>query len=286
MHSENNETLRLFSPAKVNLFFRVLHKRADGYHDIASLYQAISLGDNITVSLADEDRITCDDPHIPCDERNLIAKAIKVFREKTGYAFRVHFHVEKKTPIEAGLGGGSSNAATALFALNAFSPSPVAESTLCEWASTFSSDAPFFFSTGSAYCCGRGEMLTSLRALEPILFWVAKPQEGLSTPLVYKTCNPELFLQRDPQECLNKALQGQLEWFNDLEIPAFSLMPSLAHLKHDLLSLGFSHVSMTGSGTAFMCFGNVAQPSLPGVRFFPVCFAQRAGGQWYEFPIV
>jgi 4-diphosphocytidyl-2-C-methyl-D-erythritol kinase len=277
------DSIILFSPAKVNLFFRVLLKRPDGYHDIASLFQAISLGDKITASLAEEDRITCDDPHILCDERNLISKSLKVFRERTGYAFPVHFHIEKKIPIEAGLGGGSSNAASALFALNALSSFSVEESALCQWASTFSSDAPFFFSTGSAYCCGRGEKLTCVPSLEPTSFWVAKPLEGLSTPLVYRSCDPKALISRDPQEFLNRALQGQLELFNDLEPSAFSLMPSLFHLKQQLLHLGFPQVSMTGSGTAFMCFGNVAEPALPGIRFFPARFVQREVGKWYEF---
>jgi 4-diphosphocytidyl-2-C-methyl-D-erythritol kinase len=281
----NRESLVLFSPAKVNLFFRVLRKREDGYHEIASLYQAISLGDTLTASLAEDDRITCDDPGIPCDERNLLSKALRVFREKTGLTVKIHFHLEKKIPIEAGCGGGSSNAATALFALNVLTGSALDEGTLCEWASTFSSDAPFFFSTGSAYARGRGEQLTNISALGPHVFWLAKPKVGLSTPLVYKTCNAKSLLQRDPQLFLEKALQGQLELFNDLEHPAFSLMPSLSDLKQDLLRLGFSQVSMTGSGTAFMCFGNVEKPALPGISFFSVRFVQRKAGQWYTQPI-
>jgi 4-diphosphocytidyl-2-C-methyl-D-erythritol kinase len=271
----------LFSPAKVNLFFRVLSKRPDGYHDIASLYQAISLGDTLTATLAEEDRITCDDPSIPCDEKNLIYKAAKVFREQTGFSAKVHWQLNKKVPIESGLGGGSGNAASALFALNALSSFGIDDATLCHWASTFSSDAPFFFSTGTAYCAGRGEILTSLLPLKPVSFWIAKPEMGLPTPQVYKTCNPSDCVSRDPQEHLHKALQGQLELFNDLDHSAFSLMPFLMQLKQDLLSLSFSQVSMTGSGTAFICMGDVQAPTMPGIRFFPVRFIQRTEGKWY-----
>jgi 4-diphosphocytidyl-2-C-methyl-D-erythritol kinase len=284
--SMSRDSVVLFSPAKVNLFFRVLSKRPDGYHDIASLYQAISLGDTLTATLADEDRITCDDPSIPCDERNLIYKAAQVFREQTGFSGRVHWHLTKKIPIEAGLGGGSSNAASALFALNQFSSFGLDETALCRFASLFSSDAPFFFSTGSAYCTGRGEVLTSIQDLQPMSFWVAKPDGGLSTPQVYKTCSPATCLQRNAEQHLNQALEGRLELFNDLEDSAFSLMPSLLRLKQDLLELGFSQVSMTGSGTAFMCFGDVPSPSLQGVRFFPVRFIQRAEDEWYKFPLI
>lgn len=273
----------LFSPSKVNLFFRVLSKRPDGYHDIASLYQAISLGDTLTATLAEEDQITCDDPSIPCDERNLIYKAVKAFRERTGFSAKVHWHLNKKVPMEAGLGGGSSNAASALFALNALSSYGINDTTLCHWASTFSSDAPFFFSTGTAYCAGRGEILTSLLPLEPISFWIAKPEMGLSTPQVYKMCNPSACPPRNPQEYLHKALQGQLELFNDLEHSAFLLMPSLQELKQSLLERGFSQVSMTGSGTAFICMGgDMPVPTMPGIRFFPVRFIQRTEGKWYN----
>lgn len=280
--------LRLFSPAKVNLFFRVLCKREDGYHEIASLFQAISLGDVVNVSLAREDCITCDDPKIPCDETNLVSKAIKVFREKTEYTHPVRVHLEKKIPMQAGLGGGSSNAATVLFALNMLSQLKIDEEILGQWAAAFSSDAPFFFSTGSAYCSGRGEQLKHLAPFNSdAQFWLAKPKEGLSTPLVYQNCDPKLFARRDPVLFLNRALKGQLELFNDLELSAFSLLPSLFHLKQDLLNLGFSQVTMTGSGTAFMCFGSVNAPSLCDISFFPVFFSHRkAGEEWYKFPIV
>lgn len=292
------ESLSLFSPAKVNLFFRVLHKREDGYHDIASLYQAISLGDTLTVSLAEEDRLTCDDPKIPCDEQNLISKALRVFREKTGYAFKVHFHVKKRIPVEAGLGGGSSNAATALFALKALSPHVLDEEILAKWACECGSDVSFFFSKGSAYCYGRGEEVALLPPLTSPLFWLAKPKEGLSTPSVYAHCSPHLCVNRDPQIFLQRALQGDLELFNDLENAAFLLMPSLSSLKKNLLKMGFAQVSMTGSGTAFICFlgkgffeknlyrNNIIEKLENAIDFFPTKFIQRAEGQWYEFPSV
>jgi 4-diphosphocytidyl-2-C-methyl-D-erythritol kinase len=274
-----------FSPAKVNLFFRVLRKREDGYHDVASLYQTISLGDTLAISLADEDRLTCDDPQLPCDERNLVWKAIRAFREHTGYAFKAHVHLSKKIPMQAGLGGGSSNAATALFACNALFSFCVDEALLATWASAFSSDAPFFFSRGSAYGTGRGEKLLDIPELEPCHFWLAKPKRGLSTPEVYKHCFPDSLLKRDPELFLQRALKCDLETFNDLEISAFSLMPTLVSLKEALLRLGFSRVTMTGSGSALMCFGNVEQPALPSIDFFPVQFISRPLRSWYKSPL-
>jgi 4-diphosphocytidyl-2-C-methyl-D-erythritol kinase len=273
-----------FSPAKLNLFFRVLNRRSDGFHEIASLYQAISLGDTLSVSLAGEDRFTCNDPDLPCDSSNLVMIALNQFRQKTGYDFKVHFHLEKKIPIQAGLGGGSSNAATAMWVLNALAPTQVSEEELCRWASEFSSDAPFFFSEGTAYCSGRGEILEHLPSLPNTELWLAKPSDGLSTPLVYKHCRPEQFERRDPKESLAAILKGLPAYFNDLEIPAYTLLPKLATVRENLRDLGFTHVVMTGSGTAFFCLGTVEDPVLSDVCFYPISFHNRLAGSWYPFP--
>jgi 4-diphosphocytidyl-2-C-methyl-D-erythritol kinase len=274
-----------FSPAKINLFFRVLYRRPDHYHEIASLYQAISLGDTLTLRLSAEDLLTSNDPKIPTDRSNLIYRSLDLFRKKTGIHFPVHFHIEKKIPIEAGLGGGSSNAATALWALNRLLSSPVSDEQLSQWISEFSSDGPFFFSRGTAYCSGRGEFLEDLEPPLATTLWIAKPKEGLSTPLVYSRCESHLFEKRDPRVSLVEILKGEPAYFNDLETPAFQVLPALANLKKKLFDFGFSHVVMTGSGTAFFCIGELThQPFLPDVTFYPVSFHQRQSGSWYEFP--
>lgn len=277
------EGIKLFSPAKLNLFFRVLNKRPDGFHEIASLYQAINLADILHVCLSDEDRLTCNEPGIPSDSSNLVWKAIGSFRKNTAKNFKVHVHLQKNIPVQSGLGGGSSNAATALWAVNQLLGRIVAEEDLRAFASEFSSDAPFFFSTGTAYCCGRGEILEAVPPLQPQSLWIAKPMDGLSTPLVYKYCQPEKFLGRNPRDFLYQILEGREAFFNDLEIPAFQLMPSLQRLKEKLQSLGFSSVTMTGSGTAFFCVGATSQaPVLEGIQFTPVQYLNRLEGKWYE----
>ncbi len=281
--NQRKDHLILFSPAKINLFFRVLHRRSDDYHEIASLYQAITLGDHLTLTLSHEDLLTSNNPHLPTDRTNLIYRSLDLFRKKTGQHFPVHFHVEKNIPIEAGLGGGSSNAATAMWALNALSNNPVSNEELATWVSEFSSDAPFFFSEGTAYCSGRGEILEKIEPLAKTSLWIAKPVEGLSTPLVFKNCEPALFKNRDPRNALIQALSGALDYFNDLEVPAFRLLPKLLELKEQLLHLGFSQVVMTGSGTAFFCIGTISEaPSIPGVTFYPVSFQQRDAHGWYS----
>ena len=135
--------LSLFSPAKLNLFFRVLHRREDGFHEIASLYQAISLGDTLTVALAEEDQFTCDHPTLPRDASNLVCRAVALFREQTGSAARYRIHLSKKIPVESGLGGGSSNAATVLWGCNALTGSRIPIEKLAQWGALLGSDVPF-----------------------------------------------------------------------------------------------------------------------------------------------
>ena len=275
-------TITLVSPAKVNLFFRVLHRRPDGYHEVASLYQVVSLKDQLTMTLADEDRLTCDTPLIPCDERNLVMKAIALFRKKTGLRPHVRVHLEKKIPIQAGLGGGSSNAATALFALRALTEIDITDEILAQWGAELGSDVSFFFSTGTAFCHSRGELFTNLPPLRSTTCSLVKPQVGLSTPQVFGQCKPQHHAPRASDLYLQRALAGDLELFNDLEEAAFSLEPSLKVLKEQLLSQGYSQVSMTGSGSAFICLGTYRPFLIPNVEIFPVDFLQRKTEHWYN----
>jgi len=276
--------MRFFSPAKLNLFFRVLKKRGDGYHDIASIYQAIDLGDILDVELAEKDSLTCTDPTIPLDSTNLILKAADLFRRKTGRNLHAKFHVEKKIPMQAGLGGGSSNAATTLWALNELSEKPATIEELIHWSGEIGSDIGFFFSQGTAYCTGRGEQINPLPSLPQTSLWLAKPSYGLSTPLVYQNCDLSLFPPRNPEDILIDFLEGKPLYFNDLEIPAFQLAPELLSFKQKLLRVGFEQVTMTGSGTAFFCLGEVQKPQIEGLQFYPAHFITRALKAWYKTP--
>lgn len=272
------------SPSKLNLFFRVLRKREDGFHEIASLFQAIDLCDKLAVSRSSKDKLTCSDPHLACDGTNLIIKALNVFRKNTHILDAVDMHLEKNVPLQAGLGGGSANAATALFALNELFGRPARESELVDWSKEIGSDVPFFFSKGCAYCTGRGEILEEVvMPWRPERLWVAKPQFGLSTPAVFKECRPEEALPRDPRASLLNILSGKAEFYNDLELPAFKAAPQLGPIKSALLSLGFSTVVMTGSGTSFFCLGGIDEPMLEGVDFFRVQFLGRNEGSWYKY---
>ena len=218
--------------------------------------------DRLFFSWVSHDQITCSDPTIPCDNTNLVAKALTQFRAHFPTK-PIHIHIEKQIPIQAGLGGGSSNAATTLWALNELTGRPATLPQLIEMGAAIGSDVPFFFSTGTAYCTGRGEILEPFALPTTLTGWLAKPTYGLSTPLVYKNTKIEELIPRDPLT----ALKSYPCFFNDLEIPSFRLEPRLITLR-DELQKSFQNVTMTGSGTAFFCLEGDPRP-IEGVTFFP-----------------
>lgn len=273
--------ITLFSPSKVNLFFRILRKREDGYHEVATLLQAIDLGDWLTFARSESDQLHCTDPALPTDSSNLVLKAAELFRRKTDIPLFIEAHLIKRIPYQAGLGGGSGNAATTLWAMNELTGRPVAAADLAIWAGEIGSDISFFFSNGLAYCTGRGEKIESRSPLQPRKGWIAKPKEGLSTPQVYKNVNAPSLPQRDPVEALSAFESGKSALFNDLEPAAFMLMPNLLELKEACLKAGFEEVLLAGSGSALVCFGDAKPPEIAGVRWFPYRFLTRREGQWY-----
>jgi 4-diphosphocytidyl-2-C-methyl-D-erythritol kinase len=280
--------IRFFSPAKLNLFFRVLRKREDGFHDIASLYQAIDLGDDLFVALSEEDELTCSDPLLDCGKENLVRRAVDLFRKKTGLdAFRIRCRLIKRIPIQTGLGGGSSNAATMLFACNELAGRPASYHDLIQWSGEIGSDVAFFFSSGSAYCTGRGEIIRNVdydwSGEFPQPCYIAKPEFGLSTPAVYRACVPSELPSRDPLEVLQGFLQGRPLWFNDLEQAACRVSLEFQNYINGLRRLGFDQAVLTGSGSGVFCFGLELPPSIEGVRFYPIRPLARDPQGWYPY---
>ncbi|GJP52162.1 hypothetical protein CLOM_g11259 [Closterium sp. NIES-68] len=162
--------LTLFSPSKVNVFLRITRKRPDGYHELASLFHAISLGDTLKFSFSpsnSRDALTTNAPGVPLDSSNLVIKALDLFRRKTGIQKYFWVHLDKKVPTGAGLGGGSGNAATALWAANRMCGDVASEAELLEWSADIGSDISFFFSQGAAYCTGRGEIVEDVTPILP-----------------------------------------------------------------------------------------------------------------------
>lgn len=156
--------LSLRSPCKINLFLRITGRRANGFHDLASLFQTISLSDYMHFSLlpsgATKDQLVCSDTSLEIDDSNLVIKALNLMRDKSSIKdayFRVR--LDKHVPMQAGLGGGSGNAATAMYAFNKLTGFKHSLDELLLWSGDIGSDITFFFSTGTAYCTGRGEVM-------------------------------------------------------------------------------------------------------------------------------
>ena len=303
----------LFSPAKINLFLRITKKRPDGFHELASLFQTIAFGDTMNVSMlpstATEDHITCDDPTVPCDERNLVAKAADLFRKKTGSTQMFSIDLQKEVQAGAGLGGGSGNAATMLWAANELCQSDYSEGDLLEWSGDIGSDISFFFSSGTAYCTGRGEIVEDMPPALPETYPIVliKPSTPLSTAAVYKALDVKKCSQEDPDELKamfyqdilknssgKKSFPSQELCINDLELPAFQEMPILAKAKEELIAGGkYSSVFMSGSGSTMVCLGSHMLDDNPqfeiesmddwlAVMTQPV---NRDKGTWYEKPV-
>lgn len=265
--------LTLLSPAKINLFLKILGKRPDGYHELESLFQTISMFDTLRIRLADNDRFTCNDPYLPTDSTNLVILALAKFRQLYKKNFHVHIHLEKTIPTQAGLGGGSSNAATTLWGINQLLDCPLTVEHMQDLGAEIGSDVPFFFSCGTAICRGRGEIVEPIAPHEPQEVWIVKPIEGLSTPLVYQALK---------LESLKKMANDGSEYYNDLEEAAFELQPRLRTIKQDLIQAGFSTVLLCGSGTAFFCLGEATPPEMIGVACTKAKFINRHPKRWYQ----
>ncbi len=244
--------LTLPAPAKVNLSLRVLGRRADGFHDIETLMVPLALADRVTLAAGERDGIEfhCDDPTLPTDGNNLAVRAATAFHERAGFVPRLRLTLEKHVPHGAGLGGGSSDAASVLLGLNEFHGFPLAPATLAELAATLGSDVPFFLVRGPAVCRGRGEQVeaaprTFTGSRLPLL--LLKPPFGVPTPWAYSRW-------RDAREVPGVPYAAQTfawgELVNDLERPVFEKHVFLATLKGWLLAQpGVAGALMSGSGS-------------------------------------
>jgi len=303
--SGEEKQLILHSPCKINLFLRILRKRPDNFHDLASLFQTVKFGDTLELSLLDSsasptvDEFTCNMEGVPTDDSNLVIRALNLMREKTGKTdCFFNANLIKCVPAQAGLGGGSGNAATAMHGANELMGCPATQEQLVEWSGELGSDITFFLSRGTAYCTGRGEIMTPVDPLPAgTKLYIVKPDIGLSTPQVFGALDYDALSTKDPEELLNRFLEhgvdagGHDAYINDLEQPAFDCLPELKALKEELEKIdGFEHVMMSGSGTSIFCIGEPTDKDgfmkefdeREGINVFPTEFINREEGVWFE----
>jgi 4-diphosphocytidyl-2-C-methyl-D-erythritol kinase len=291
------------SPLQINLFLRVTARRPDGFHDLASLFHIIDLGDPMAFEVlppsATADELACDAPGVPTDGTNLAIRALDLFRAKTGGATHYRVSLDKRVPHGAGLGGGSGNAATALWAANELAGRPANPADLAAWAGEIGSDISVFFSRGAAYCTGRGEIVEDVAPPLPLgtPLLLVKPPAGLATPAVFKALDLDSRSTADPlalRSGLAEAGRASPDLcVNDLEPPAFSIMPELAAFRARMAAEpGFDAVFMTGSGSTVVGVGSHAAPAWlatdPAYAGWFVGKARliaRQEGAWYEAPV-
>lgn len=254
-------------PAKVNVQLAVGAARPDGFHDLANVFLAVGLYDEVTATPADTLRITCSGPdaaQVPLDATNLAARAAIALAERHGIAPDVHLHIAKDIPVAGGMAGGSADGAGALLACDALWSTGASREELLEICAGLGSDVPFSLVGGAALGLGRGERLTPV-ATGGTFHWVfAVADGGLSTPAVYREFDRLTAGTEVPEPVASEALLDALRTgdahalagalSNDLQAPALSLRPSLADTLEAGTRAGALAALVSGSGptTAFL----------------------------------
>lgn len=245
--------------AKLNLTLDVLGKREDGYHDIKTVMQTISLRDDVQIDIDTGAPwcLECTDETIPCDERNLAWKAAEVYLNATGKTVDgLRIHITKRIPSQAGLGGGSADAAAVLRALNKHFGEPLSILALAELGEQIGSDVPFCVICGTAMAEGRGERLRKLPNMPDCVFVICKPDFSVSTPDLYQKIDSVAIAKRPDHQAMESALLSEdLGKVAENLCNVFDPVVTADHLELNYIksifnSYGSLAQQMTGSGSA------------------------------------
>lgn len=251
------DSLQLESPAKVNLRLEILKKREDGYHELRTILQKINLSDTLHFSLSKRRAISIstNHPHLPVGKKNLVYRAVRSILERSDYKGGVHIKIEKRIPLGAGLGGGSSNAAASLMALNQLLNMNLPKKALMAMGLEIGADVPFFFLEGAAIAFGIGERLRRIE-LPSLWYVLIYPNFEVSTSWTYRNF---ILTKRQFHFSLHKFGKTpemiSCNLWNDLEQVVSKKYPQIEEMKNILLSAGAEGALMTGSGpTVFGIF--------------------------------
>ncbi|SEU31525.1 4-(cytidine 5'-diphospho)-2-C-methyl-D-erythritol kinase [Paenibacillus sp. NFR01] len=255
------------APAKINLMLDVLHKRADGFHEVEMIMTMVDLADRLELSELRRDSIIISSQagYIPLDEKNLAFQAARLIKERYNVKSGVHIHLDKRIPVAAGLAGGSSDAAATLRGLNRLWRLGIPPQELQELGAELGSDVPFCVTGGTALATGRGERLTPIP--NPPQCWVilAKPPINVSTAEVYGRLRASSIPVHPSAPRMRQAIEaGDFAAVcaglgNVLEDVTLKLHPEVRQLKEAMIKLGAEGVLMSGSGPTV--FGLVSKQS-------------------------
>lgn len=252
----SSRRLRARCPAKVNLMLRVLSRRADGFHELDTIFQTIDLWDTLEIAPGTGLALACDDRELPVDETNLVLRAVAlVGRRFPARRLEARLRLSKSIPVGAGLGGGSSDAAGALRLCSAFWGLELDEAALVDLAAELGSDVPFFLTGGTARGRGRGERIELLPPPAAMPLLLGCPPFGISTDEVFRRVASRLTLPRNGVSlpCLSAHKWPEGKDFglfvNDLERVVFADWPELLRFRDALLDAGARMALLSGSGS-------------------------------------
>ena len=256
--------LRSKANAKLNLTLDVIGKRPDGYHDLCMVMQEIALGDDVTLQMETGEpwRVISESSEIPCDDSNLAVKAARLFFQATGIECGgLTVSIQKRTPVCAGMGGGSADGAAVLRMLDAHYRHPLRHEALYAVAEATGSDVPFALFGGTALAEEKGQILTRLAPMPPCHILLCKPDFPISTPALFRAIDAETISARPQTARMLRALEeGNLQQIASLLCNVFEPVVAKDHtdiesIRHTMLERGALGASMTGSGpTVFGIF--------------------------------
>ena len=269
-------SVRLPAFAKINLCLEVRGRRADGYHELRTIFQAISLHDTLELSLTSRPGISLEvsDPSLSGGPDNLVHRALTLIQKEIGFRGGFRAELTKRIPVARGLGGGSSDAAAALIGVLRLTKTKFPLDRLTEIAAQLGADVPFFLFGGCAVAVNRGDEVYPLPDLPKRTILVVSPSNiGVSTKDAYQWVSAELTKREKPHSIWGFcALCWSRQWTgisNDFEAPVFSRHPRLGEIRDGLLKRGASDAALAGSGSAvFGVFQNPAQ-ARRAARAFP-----------------
>lgn len=267
--------VRVRAPGKVNLALRVGSRRADGYHPLSTVFQAVSVYEDVVACAADDIRVTVTGPRagrVPTDGSNLAVRAARALADRAGVAEGVHLKVHKTVPVAGGMAGGSADAAAALVACDAFWGTGLSREELHEVAAGLGSDVPFLLSGQTAMGAGRGDLLTPALSRGEYHWAFGARDVGLSTPEVFAEYDAIGVAQPDPDTDADVALLQALRagdaaalgplLHNDLQDAAVELMPELVETLAVAEDAGALGVVVSGSGPTVAALARTRQHAL------------------------
>jgi len=252
-------SLSLPSFAKINWFLHIHGKRSDGYHELITVLQTVSLCDELTFSLREDTELllTCNDPELPTDSTNLIVKAAVAFRNRLRCTLGAEIKLTKRIPAKGGLGGASSNAALTLMALNALWQGELTIDELSRLASGLGADVPFFLIGGRSVATGTGTTISPLPDAPKQPLIIITPNAGVATANAYASLNAASLTTSNSDSILSSSLAELIsadstQWRlrNDFETVIFEIEPEIKRVKIALLEAGARGALLAGSGSS------------------------------------